>query len=118
MNRQTDTSENITFTKFRWWAVNHASVCNISADDDDIFQCGKCKKQFPISAYIAHKQTRCTPTAGAGVAGGGAGVVGVIAQRPAGATHTNLNPSPNSAFTATSSTAILKQVSITNIRLQ
>ena len=72
-----------------------------SADDEDIFQCGKCKKQFPISAFIAHKQTRCTPISAS---------AGVIAQRPAGATQT-INPSPNSAFTATNSAAILKQAS-------
>ncbi|XP_041355906.1 zinc finger protein 341-like isoform X2 [Gigantopelta aegis] len=33
------------------------------AEEDDLFQCGKCKKQFTyLSAFVSHKQTRCTPT--------------------------------------------------------
>lgn len=33
---------------------------NISVDEDDVFQCGKCKKQFcSLSAFLGHKQARC-----------------------------------------------------------
>lgn len=32
------------------------------AEDDDIFQCGRCKKQFTsLPAFVSHKQSRCAP---------------------------------------------------------
>jgi hypothetical protein len=32
----------------------------ISVDEDDVFQCGKCKRQFcSLSAFLGHKQSRC-----------------------------------------------------------
>ncbi|XP_048736364.2 zinc finger protein 341-like isoform X2 [Ostrea edulis] len=31
-----------------------------TVDEDDVFQCGKCKKQFcSLSAFLGHKQSRC-----------------------------------------------------------
>ena len=32
-----------------------------AVEEDDVFQCGKCKKQFnSLSTFVSHKQTRCT----------------------------------------------------------
>ncbi len=113
----------------------YSLVWFVSADDEDIFQCGKCKKQFPISAYITHKQSRCTgpglvsgnriagaqqPSAAAHIvptaplAVGSTHAASVSALRPSGVAAT-INPSPNSAFTATSAAALSKQVSVQSV---
>ena len=41
---------------------HHNVICMfLTVDEDDIFQCGKCKKQFTnFSAFVSHKQTPCT----------------------------------------------------------
>ena len=36
--------------------------CLVAVEDEDVFQCGKCKKQFnSLSTFVSHKQNRCTP---------------------------------------------------------
>lgn len=38
----------------------HKCYLFISVDEDDVFQCGKCKKQYcSLSAFLSHKQSRC-----------------------------------------------------------
>ncbi|XP_053402137.1 zinc finger protein 341-like isoform X2 [Mercenaria mercenaria] len=55
-------------------------------EDEDVFQCGKCKKQFSnLSLFVGHKQTRCTP----------------IAPRPTLQNTAVIQGLGNSAFTAT-----------------
>ena len=60
----------------------------MQADDDDVFQCGKCKKQFTsLARFMSHKKTRCVPA------------VVPLAQAPSNSQ--GLSPSPNTAFTPT-----------------
>ncbi|XP_077982725.1 zinc finger protein 341-like isoform X2 [Glandiceps talaboti] len=58
------------------------------AEEDDVFQCGKCKKQFTnLPNFMAHKRERCVPV---GQANHGRAVV----------TASTPGTSPNSAFTS------------------
>ncbi|XP_074644510.1 zinc finger protein 341-like [Tubulanus polymorphus] len=39
-----------------------AETTQVEAEEDDLFVCGKCKKQFTsLPLFVSHKQTRCTP---------------------------------------------------------
>ncbi|XP_006825191.1 zinc finger protein 341-like [Saccoglossus kowalevskii] len=59
-----------------------------AAEEEDVFQCGKCKKQFSnLPAFMAHKRERCLP------------VLQQNQPRPVSVTTTHALPNPNSAFT-------------------
>ncbi|KAI0220118.1 hypothetical protein LSAT2_028365 [Lamellibrachia satsuma] len=71
-------------------------------DDEDVFQCGKCKKQFnSLSTFVSHKQNRCTPVVLN--AGGAIGCMSrVINQAPSGSDG-------NGSFTASVTHILNKQ---------
>ena len=77
-------------------------------DDEDVFQCGKCKKQFTsLPAFVTHKQSRCTGTA-----------VGQVAPRQNNGQQAQLGSNPNSAFTSTVQSIINRQVINKVVKLQ
>lgn len=66
-------------------AQNVQEAAAAQVEEEDVFQCGKCKKQFSnLSLFVSHKQSRCTP----------------IAPRPALQNTTLIQGLGNSAFTA------------------
>lgn len=44
--------------------VSQTSMFVLSADDEDVFLCGKCKKQFnSLPAFMTHKREQCQSSA-------------------------------------------------------
>ena len=82
-------------------------LCDIRAcfvvDDDDVFQCGKCKKQFnSLSNFVTHKQSRCAPPVMSPAA-----ALGCLSQV---VNHVPPGTDANGSFTASVSHILNKQV--------
>ena len=84
-----------------------SNLAAVVTEEEDVFQCGKCKKQFTmLSAFVSHKQTKCTPAAVINQSGG----LRHVQQQPQQQQQQQPGTNPNSAFTTSVPHAVNRQV--------